>query len=154
MQNEMISKTTVHKYLVETLPDVVAKDAWGETSYFFNPGHLLKRGTYFVTIKEKNGENDRASNLDRAGIWRLNIGICKATFLSIFNAIPERPPKGGVIAGPWDFTATDFITPHPIYGWMSWIAVLSPSEETWQHCIPLIKDAYERASATFEKRTR
>jgi hypothetical protein len=53
MQNEMISKTTVHKYLVEPLPDVVAKDAWGETSYFFNPGHRLKRGTYFATIKTR-----------------------------------------------------------------------------------------------------
>ncbi len=154
LPNEPISKTTVHEHVLKLLPDVVAKDAWGETSYFFNPGHLLKRGTYFATIKEKDGENDKASNLDRPSVWRLNIGIQKETFLSMFSALPQRPPKGCSIEGPWDFNVTDLIMPHPIYGWMSWIAVLSPSKTTWQHCIPLLKDAHARATVTFEKRIK
>jgi hypothetical protein len=149
-----ISINTVHEHMTTTLPDVVATAGWGETSYFFNPGLQFKRGTYFATIKEKDGDNDRASQLDRPGIWRLNIGIRKATFLSIFNAVPGRPAKGRAIEGQWDFTATDLIAPHPIYGWMGWIAVVSPSETTWQSCIPLIKDAHGRATDAFEKRTK
>jgi hypothetical protein len=54
MQNEMTSKTTVHKHLTDTLPDVVAIDARGETSYFFNPWHLLKRD---ANLSEKTGNN-------------------------------------------------------------------------------------------------
>jgi hypothetical protein len=150
----MISPTTVHNHIMATLAGAVPINAWGETSYFYNPGNRLKRGTYFATIKEKDGENDRASRLDRTGIWRLNIGISKATFLSIFNAMPGRPPKGGVIEGPWDFTATDLVTPHPIYGWMGWIAVLSPSEATWEKCIPFIEDAHGRVAVTFERRVK
>jgi hypothetical protein len=150
----VISTDTVHEHLTTKLAGVVPIDAWGETSYFYNPGRALKRGTYFATIKMKDGDNDRASQLDRSGIWRLNLGIRKATFLSMFDRIPERPAKGEAIKGAWDFTATDIITPHPVYGWMSWIAVLSPSERTWQICLPLILDAHLRACELFKKRQK
>lgn len=135
------------------LPDVVAKASWGETAFFYNPDNRLKNGTYFATIKEKDGENDSASDLTARGLWRLNIGIQKATFIALFGSPPKRPGKGMTIEGPWDFTARDMIMPHPVYGWMSWVAVIAPSQETWQTCLPLIADAHQRAKATFEKRT-
>ena len=56
--------------------------------------------------------------------------------------------------GAWDFGAFDLLTPHPVYGWMGWAAVLNPSREMWQRCVPLIADAHERAKATFARRVR
>jgi len=153
-QTKWIETDTVHDHLVTALPGVMPKAAWGETSYFYNPGLRFARGTYFATIKEKDGDNDRASNLDRANIWRLNLGVSKQTFASLFGHPPTRPGKGQTIEGPWDFQETDRITPHPVYGWMSWIAVLSPSVETWERCKPLLQDAHARAVTNFDKRVR
>lgn len=150
----IVEREAVHAY-VAALPGVVSVEAWGETSYFYNPGHALPRGTYFATIKDHDGANDRASKLDRPGIWRLNMGVSKPAYFERFGPTPPRPGKGRVIEGDWDFTATDVLTPHPIYGWMSWIAVLSPTAVTWRNtCVPLLTDAHARAIATFGRRVR
>ncbi|MEO0752234.1 MAG: DUF6194 family protein [Pseudomonadota bacterium] len=143
---------TVEKYLTNELKGVVPLSAWGEVSYLYNPGHRLKRGTYFATIKQKDGDNDKGSHIDRDGVWRLNIGLAKPTYQSLFGPNPSRPGKGGVIEGPWDFTQLDILMPHPVYGWMSWVAVLNPSQQTWEQCLPLILDAHAKAKAAFDKR--
>jgi len=149
-----ITLSQAHEFIIENLEGVVPIDAWGEVAYFYNPGKLLKRGTYFATIKEKDGENDKASNLDRDGVWRLNMGVSKQTFLETFNQMPARPAKGCSIEGSWDFTKKNKITPHPVYGWMSWMAVLNPSAETFEECKLLLIDAHKRAQAMFIKRTK
>ena len=145
---------TIHSFLVEELSGIVPLPTWGEVSYFYNPGRRLKRGTYLATIKEKDGENDRGSHLDRPGVWRLNIGVAKSTYQRMFGPPPPRPGKGAVIEGPWDFTQLDQVMPHPVYGWMGWIAVLSPSAPTWSNCQTLIRDAHDRARLAFAKRTK
>ncbi|VVT18120.1 conserved hypothetical protein [Roseovarius sp. EC-HK134] len=151
-QTKWIEIETVHSFITNELDGVVPKDAWGETSYFYNPGHVFQRGTYFATIKQKDGANDRASHLDRSGVWRLNLGVSKEVFFELFGPPPPRPGKGGVIDGGWDFAASDQLMPHPIYGWMSWISVLNPSRLTWGKCLPLVSDAHLRAKGTFEQR--
>ena len=55
-------------------------DSWGEKGIFYNPNHVLKRGVYILTIKEKDGDNDNGSNLDRENVYRVNLGIRKKTF--------------------------------------------------------------------------
>jgi hypothetical protein len=104
-------------------------------------------------LKEKDGENDRASALDRPGIWRMNFGLPRKAFLQLFGHVPARPGKGGVIEGPWDFTACDQLTPHPVYGWMSWVAILNPTAENFETLKPLIAQAHGKAAATFNKRS-
>ncbi|MFN8949126.1 MAG: DUF6194 family protein [Alphaproteobacteria bacterium] len=143
---------TAETFLTSELEGVVPLSAWGEVSYFYNPGHKLKRGTYFATIKQKDGNNDKGSSIDREGVWRLNIGLTKRTYQSLFGPNPDRPGKGGVVEGPWDFKQLDILMPHPVYGWMSWVAVLNPSQQTWEQCIPLIRDAHAKAKTGFEKR--
>ncbi|TCD16758.1 hypothetical protein E0D97_03655 [Oricola cellulosilytica] len=138
--------------LLQRFDGVTVVEAWGEKSLFYNPGRLLPRGVYFATLKEKNGDNDRASHLDREGIFRLNIGTTKPLFLERFGPPPPRPGKGGAVDGPWDFTALDTLTPHPVYGWMSWVAVVNPSEGSFHEIKPLIEAAYQKATTTFSKR--
>lgn len=129
-------------------------EAWGERSIFYNPGCKLPRGVYFATVKEKDGENDKASHLDRAGMFRLNVGTTRPLFLERFGPPPARPGKGGVVDGPWDFTAPDILTPHPVYGWMSWVAVLNPSANTLADMDDLIEAAFGKAKAAFDKKAR
>lgn len=126
--------------------------AWGESSLFYNPGRVLPRGVYLATIKEKDGANDSASKLDRDGIFRLNVGTSKPLYLERVGPPPSRPGKGGIVEGPWDFTKLNTLTPHPVYGWMSWVAVLNPPVETLDDMWPLIDAAYAKATASFEKR--
>ena len=151
--NGGVDRALVHDHIT-ALRGVVPKAAWGETSYFFNPGQRFERGTYFATIKDHDGVNDHASRLDRPGVWRLNMGVAKPVYFALFGPPPPRPGKGRTIEGDWDFTALDTLMPHPVYGWMGWIAVLNPSPATWARCRPLIESAYERAKATFDKRMK
>ena len=82
------------------------------------------------------------------------MGVSKGAYFELFGPPPPRPGKGGIVDGGWDFTALDILTPHPVYGWMSWVAVLSPSEATWTQCRDLLVDAHDRARANFDKRVK
>ena len=139
-------------YCLENLEDTVLVESWGEKGIFYNPENKLKRGIYILTIKEKDGENDKGSALDRDGIYRVNLGILKQTFLNMFTAVPKRPAKGCVVELDYDFTQTDKIIPHPVYAWMSWICVLNPSSETFEALKPLINEAYEYAKEKYKKK--
>lgn len=145
---------SIIEHLLDRFEGTRVVEAWGERSIFYNPGLMLPRGVYFATVKEKDGENDKASHLDRAGVFRLNVGTMKPLFLERFGPPPSRPSKGGVVDGPWDFTAADTLTPHPVYGWMSWVAVLNPSNETLTIMNEILEAAFGKAKASFEKKVR
>jgi len=113
---------------------------------------VLPNGVYFCTIKEKNGDNDKSSNLDREGIYRLSIGITKERYLSLFNDKPKRPVKGGIVDTGHDFTECNVLTPHPIYGWMSWVQILNPTESKLNELFELISEAHTKAVTKFNKK--
>lgn len=135
----------IARELLARFGDVHPKASWGETAFFVNPDGKLPSGSYFVTLKEKDGENDRASNLDRDGIFRLNFGPGRKAFTDRYGAPPQRPGKGGIIEGPWDFSQTGRLMPHPVYGWMSWMCILNPSRKAFAEILPLIAAAHQRA---------
>lgn len=145
--------SAISSHITSNFLGIYPASAWGEISFFYNPGGKLSRGVYFATLKNKDGTNDRASRLVRPGVFRLNIGISKATYRSIFGAQPARPQAGGVVATGHDFTVLDKLLPHPVYGWMSWVCVLNPSTETFKTLEPLLAEAYDLAVGKFAKRT-
>ncbi|HOE42803.1 MAG TPA: DUF6194 family protein [Rhodoferax sp.] len=129
------------------------KASWGETALFYNPGHQLPHGVYFCTIKQHDGENDKASRLDRDGVFRVAIGLAPATYARLFGKKPERPGKGECVATGHDFTALNVLMPHPVYAWMGWAQILNPSQERLTEIGTLIDEAYRAAVAKFEKKT-
>ena len=135
-------------WIAENFYHVRPKSSWGETAFFVNPDGRLPSGSYFATIKEKDGDNDKASNLDRPGVFRLNFGPGRKAFESLFGVPPARPAKGGIISGMWDFTAADQLMPHPVYGWMSWMCILNPTRASFDTVEPLLKLAHGRALAS------
>ncbi|MDE5671431.1 MAG: hypothetical protein K2I14_08255 [Eubacterium sp.] len=139
-------------YCLEHLGGTVLVNSWGEKGIFYNPDNKLKRGIYILTVKEKDGDNDKGSFLDRDGIYRVNLGIRKQTFIKMFGKVPKRPAKGCVVDLKYDFTETDKMIPHPVYAWMSWICILNPGNETFEKLKPLITEAYEYAKEKYEKK--
>lgn len=79
------------QYCLENFEGVVTVTSWGEKGVYYNPDRLLTKGVYILTVKEKDGANDKASKLDREGIYRLNIGVHKDNFIKMFGHIPSRP---------------------------------------------------------------
>ena len=140
------------KKIVNNLHGVVPKSSWGETSLFYNPGKKLPNGVYFCTIKEKDGENDTSSNLNRSEVFRLSIGVLKESYIKHFGKKPSHPQKGCIVNTGHDFTKTNILTPHPVYAWMSWVCVLSPSTELFEEIYPLIVEAHGSAINKFNKK--
>ena len=147
-----IKPDEIIQYCLENLDGAVNVDSWGEKGIFYNPHKTLKRGVYILTIKEQDGENDRSSDLNREGVYRINIGVRKDTFQQMFKEIPKRPAKGETVNMDYDFTTIDKIIPHPVYAWMGWICCLNPTEETFNELRPLIQEAYEYAKEKYQKR--
>ena len=138
-------------HCLKNLKGTILTETWGEKVIFYNPGNVLKKGVYVLTIKEKDGENDKASGLNRKDVFRVNLGLRKDTFIKLFGEIPARPSAGKVVNMNYDFTKKDVILPHPVYAWMGWISVLNPSDKTADTLIPFINEAYDFAKEKFEK---
>lgn len=152
-KNKMTADETIN-WCLENLDGVVLVNSWGERGIFYNPGGRLKRGVYVLTVKEKDGENDRSSCLDREGMFRVNVGVRKQTFVRLFGTVPARPHKGGVVSMDVDFTQADTIMPHPVYAWMGWVCCLNPSDKTFETLKPLIAEAHTYAAEKFERRKK
>ena len=129
-------------HLTSRFDGLVEKSSWGETSLFYNPEEELPRGAYFCTIKDHDGANDKASALDREAVFRVSVGLPRELYEERFGPLPERPGKGGVVDTGNDFTAIDILTPHPVYAWMGWVQILSPTKNRFVELQPLFEAAY------------
>lgn len=138
--------------LLAAFPGVVARPSWGETALFHNPGGLLPNGVYFLTVKEHDGENDRASHLHRDGVFRVAFGLPHARYEERFGPRPPRPVKGGVVVTGHDFTRLGELMPHPVYAWMGWVQILSPSRPDLDALRPLVAESHVSAARRFERR--
>jgi len=121
-------------YIMNTFAGVETMTTLGYTFFFYGPDRMLP----FTTIATADNEGDRVSNLDRPGVFRLNIGVSKQTFQMLFGT-------GKVDVSAYDFTALDTIMPHPDYASQSWLCVLNAGDTTFQQLRPLLGEAYDLA---------
>jgi hypothetical protein len=120
----------------------------GNTFFFVGAERMLP----FATLMT-NDENDTVSDLNRPGVFRLNIGVGKGTFQSLFGTQPMPAPAEEKVPEGYDFTALDRVMPHPVYGLMNWVCVLSPTEATFASEVrPLLTEAYEMAAGRGARR--
>jgi hypothetical protein len=139
---------SIRQYIAQAFPGVEAVDASGGTFFFVGRERMLP----FATLVTSD-EYDQASDLSRPDVFRLNVGVSKETFRALFGGGLERPSEAGE-GGGYDFTALDRILPHPVYGKMYWVCVLSPSEATFKKAQELLAEAYEMAARKRSKAGR
>ena len=152
MQAESMDRESITRYITETFEGVDVVVVAGDTFFFHDRLDPFRR-VPFATIVTRDQEHDRASNLDRPSVFRLNIGISKQTYHSLFGARPSRSVEGSACERGYDFTALDQIMPHPVYGRQYWVCVLSPSAATFQAVVqPLLAEAYDRDVRKHAKR--
>ena len=124
--------------------------ASGDT-FFFVGDQPADQRMPFATIVTSNA-HDRASDLDRPGVFRVNIGISRESYEARFGP----PPPGPITAEPLDtghdYTALDVLMPHPIYASLNWVCVLNPGGPTREALQPLLTEAHGIALARRERR--
>lgn len=147
-----MQKKDVSEYLLNRYPELVSIDAWGELSFFYNPGRRLPRGVYFATLKDKDGANDKASNLNRDGVFRFNFGISKSSYEETFGIKPARPAAGGVVSTGHDFTELNQLLPHPVYAWLYWVCIINPDQAAVHRLKPLLDESYDLVVNKYNKR--
>ncbi len=124
---------TVVDHILQTYPETDVVEAYNAWFFSLDPE---KHWPNYATIVTTD-EHDQASDLSRAGVFRLNLGVDRETFERIAAADPDP-----------DFTAFDRLFPHPVYAAQRWISIVNPSEATWRAVVvPLIALAHDRLAA-------
>ncbi len=126
----------ITRTILETWPETDAVAAMGATFFSLDPEKHFPNFATIVTT----GEHDEGapSNLSaRPGVFRLNIGVGRATFERLVGSVAEP-----------DYAAFDRVLPHPVYAKQLWISILNPSDATFQDVVlPLLTEAHDRLAA-------
>jgi hypothetical protein len=111
------------------------ESAWGD-SFFTVEGQQMP----FATVVVSNYPGfDEASDLDRHGVFRLNVGVGRERFTELVGHPPSAPAEGV------DYTGFDTVLPHPQYATQSWVAIVCPGERTDALARELLEFAHRRA---------
>jgi hypothetical protein len=154
-----VNEVEIHRYITETFDGVDVVSDSGTNFYFYNPDSNVPPDHKFPFVTLVTSDlYDQFSNLSRPSVFRLNIGIGKQTFRSLFGT-PSLPsdrdgaPVSGQAASDYDFTALDQVMPHPVYGMTYWVCVLNPSDQTFETQVrPLLAEAYDLELGKYERK--
>jgi hypothetical protein len=138
--------------LLELDPDLRLEAYYSERSVFYNPGGAAPLGVIFASLKDHDGPNDESSRLSRPSVYRFAFQLTRTAFADRFGAVPARPPRGGVIALDFDPAALNQLTPHPIYAWMRWVQILSPTPQQLDALRPAVVESLSLVRAKWQRR--
>ncbi len=130
----------ITRTIMELYPDTDMVEIPGAAFFSLDPE---KHFPNFATIVT-NDDHDQASNLSRAGVFRLNLGVERATFERLVGSMADP-----------DYAAFDRILPHPVYAKQLWISILNPSDATFRDVVlPLLAEAHDRLAAQRARHAR
>lgn len=125
--------------------------AWGDTFFFYDTdGRPEDRKMPFATIVTKDYTGfDTASNVDRPGVFRLNVHVGRTAFAELLGYPPaEHAERSDGV----DYTVLDRVIPHPVYAAQGWVSVLNPGAATDDVVRSLLTTAHEHAAVRHERR--
>ena len=117
----------ISRYITDNFQGVDVVVASGDSFFFYNPdSHIPADHKFPWATLVTSDINDPFSNLNRPSVYRLNIGVSKATFQSLFGsaklaANDESAEQSEGAFSAYDFTALDEVMPHPVYEKMYWV---------------------------------
>jgi len=143
----------VTRTITETLDGVDVLVAAGDSYFYYEPDPSVTpdRRFPFATLVTSD-QHDPFSNLERPSVFRLNVGVSKETFRSLFGDRAQDATVDELATGEYDFAALDTIMPHPVYGNMYWVCVLNPSEATFVQVQSLLDEAHAMAVKRYTAR--
>jgi hypothetical protein len=126
----------------ENWPETDLVEAMGAAFFSLDPE---KHWPNFATIVTTDDHDEGTpSRLSRPGVFRLNIGVGRATFDRIADASGAEP----------DHAAFDRLFPHPVYAKQLWVSILNPTETTFRDVVmPLLIEAHDRLAAQRRRHT-
>jgi hypothetical protein len=140
----------VKRYICTTFDGVDPMENDGDTFAIYDPDGNLppERQLPFATIV--TGDHyDTVSTLERPGTYRLNIGLTKATYTTLFGAAPTQRDGNGVLETGFDYAAIDTLMPHPYYASQYWVCIVNPSEASWSRVVDLLAEAHAFAARKY-----
>lgn len=85
--------------------------SWGDIFFYYAPDGVVPASQPFATIVTKDYPEDRGSQLDRPGAFRLNVTAGTAQFRELTGRGPREPAGHDV-----DPSTVDVLFAHPVYG--------------------------------------
>ena len=125
---------------VSNLDNVQRDDSYGYAMYFVGDEHLVP----FVSVASSDNEYDSVSNLNREGVYRINIGVGRETFDTLV---------GNMKSEDIDYAALDVLMPHPEYAKQHFVCILNPSGDNEAYTKELIVEAHSLATSRLERKT-
>lgn len=149
----IVDETAIAAYIEETFPGLDVMESPNTRYSFYDPRRDTPhdRRHPFATLVSGN-DHDQASRLHRPGVFRLNLGVPRATYRALFGPEPGWNLDGGPVATGHDFSALDVFLPHPVYAPLSWICILNPGPDNWPRAQAFLREAYDLAAARHGKR--
>ena len=119
--------------------------AWGDHFAYYAPDGVVPATQPFATLVTKDYPDDAASRLDPPGRWRLNVHVGARVFERLVGESPRVYSERTDAGSAFDFAAVDVVLPHPVYGSLGWVAVVTPGERTLTLAVGLVRDAHADA---------
>ena len=141
MRDEMASDPDADEitgWITTTYPETVVGEAMNARFFSLDASQWPNFATIVTTDEHDLGN---PSDLARDGVFRLNLGVGKASFERLIDTTAEP-----------DYAALDTIVPHPVYARQRWIAILNPSRRSFDDTVkPLIAEAHDRLAKPRER---
>ena len=135
-----MTQAEVEAFMAE-LENVQREENFGYSFFFVGDDHRLS----FVTIANSDNDFDNVSNLNREGVFRINIGVSKETFK---NLIAE--PSSELV----DYSVLNVFLPHPHYSRQHFVCILNPSNENVETTKKLIVEAHSIAAVRLQRKAK
>lgn len=132
-------KQTDFEAFVNGLPNVQSEENFGYSFFFVGSDHRLP----FVTTADSDNEYDDVSNLDREGVYRLNIGVSKETFSDLVS---------DQLDGDVDYAMLNVFLPHPHYSRQHFVCILNPAGDNVEKTKQLINEAHSIADKRLQRK--
>ncbi|MBX3050639.1 MAG: hypothetical protein KF753_04135 [Caldilineaceae bacterium] len=126
---------------VAGLEQVQREENFGYAFFFVGNDHRLP----FVTFAASDNDFDSVSNLNREGVFRINIGVSRETFQKLVGPLTSEPV---------DYTQLDVFLPHPDYAPQHFVCILNPSGANIETTKSLVEEAHFIAARRLQRKTR
>jgi hypothetical protein len=127
------------QHFITQLEHVQHESNYGYQFYFVGDDHMRP----FVTLADSDNDYDSVSNLSREGVFRVNIGVSRQTFESLFAGSADAAV---------DYTALNVFLPHPEYARQHFICILNPAGENANRIQQFITEAHQIATTRMQRR--